>query len=146
MRGEMNTPSIETIDEAPDADLQNILLSLLNEDNRKRSSIVDFSDVAVVLRDAHDRAVLGGLWAEDDFAWIFVKYLIVPEPLRGRGLGARLMQEVEAVARRRGRVGVWLNTFDFQSRAFYEKIGYQLFGRLEGADSQSGQSFLRKAL
>ena len=137
-------PVMETVEEGPDDALQQSLLALLNADNRRRSSIVDLSDIAVVLRDAETGDVVGGLWAEDDFAWVFVKYLIVPDAFRGQGLGARVMQEVEAVARKRGRIGVWLNTFDFQSRSFYEKIGYHVFGRLDGTDAQNGQSFLCK--
>lgn len=137
-------PLVEMIDNAPDARDRQVILDLLDRDNRARSGIVDESDVAVLLRDPESGDVIGGLWAEDDFAWVFVKYLFVPEDCRGLGLGARLMREVEEVARARGRVGVWLNTFDFQSRGFYEKIGYDVFGRLEGTTAENGQSFLRK--
>ena len=98
----------------------------------------------MLLRDPADGKIIGGLWAEDDFAWVFVKYLVVPEACRGLGLGRRLMAKAESIAVKRGRIGVWLNTFDFQARGFYEALGYEPFGRLEGTSQENGQTFLRK--
>lgn len=138
------TPKIQVYDDNPDPADQERLLVLLNEDNRRKSSIVDQSDIAVLLRDPKTAEVVGGLWAEDDFAWVFIKYLVVPEQWRGIGLGARMLEQAEMIARARGRVGLWLNTFDFQSRGFYEKVGFSAFGRLEGTNEQDGQTFLCK--
>jgi hypothetical protein len=42
------------------------------------------------------------------------------------------MREVEAYARRRDCDGVFLDTFEYQALAFYEKLGYEQFGTLEG--------------
>ena len=139
-------PRIEVNATNPALEDHDRILALLNEDNRRRAEMVDRSDIAVLLRDPETGEVVGGLWAEDDFAWVFVKYLVVPEQLRGQGLGAQLMQRAEEEARERGRIGIWLNTFDFQSRGFYEKLGYEPFGRLDGTNAADGQTFLRKHL
>ena len=64
--------------------------------------------------------------------------LWVAEQLRGRGLGRRLLVAAEAAAIKRGCRGAWLGTFDFQSRGFYERLGYTVFAEL--ADFPDGHS------
>jgi hypothetical protein len=55
------------------------------------------------------------------------------------------MAAAETEGRRRGCSAVWLDTFEFQARPFYEKLGYRLFGTL---DFPAGfkRFFLQKAL
>jgi len=76
-------------------------------------------------------AVVAGLAGETYCGWLFVKYLWVSEDLRGRGLGRELMAHAEARARDRGCHSAWLDTFSFQARGFYQKLGYEEFGRLD---------------
>ena len=95
-------------------------------------------------RDADSDDVLGGLWGMDDFGWAFIVYLYVPPDLRGQNMGARLIRDAEAIARDRGMVGMWVNTFDFQAAGFYEKLGYARFGELEKVGGAAGQIFLKK--
>jgi histone acetyltransferase (RNA polymerase elongator complex component) len=61
-------------------------------------------------------------------------------------MGEKLMHEAEAIARERGMIGLWVNTFDFQARGFYEKLGYAVFGLLESEGDAAGQFFLKKRL
>ena len=72
----------------------------------------------------------GGLYGWTIYDWLFVELLFVPEQLRGQGLGAELLARAEAEARSRGCIGAWLDTFDFQARGFYEKLGYELAGTI----------------
>ena len=62
----------------------------------------------------------------------------VAEELRGRGLGRCLLLAAEAAAVKRGCRGAWLGTFDFQSRGFYERLGYTGFAEL--ADFPDGHT------
>jgi ribosomal protein S18 acetylase RimI-like enzyme len=59
-----------------------------------------------------------------------VQLLVIPDALRGSGLGSAIMREAEAVARRRGCIGVWLDTYSFQARGFYERLGYEVVGSI----------------
>jgi GNAT superfamily N-acetyltransferase len=59
-----------------------------------------------------------------------VDLLVVPESLRGQGLGSELLRKAEDIARKRRCTGVWLHTGTFQAPVFYEKRGYQAFGTL----------------
>lgn len=54
------------------------------------------------------------------------------------------MQEAERIARDRGYVGIWLDTFEFQAKPFYEKLGYTVFGALEGLPGAIPRYFLKK--
>lgn len=80
-----------------------------------------------VLRDPSTRAVTGGLWARSVYGLLFLEFLILPPHLRRGGIGTRLVRQAEEVARARGYGGVFLDTFTFQARPFYERLGYAVF-------------------
>ena len=86
--------------------------------------------------------VLGQLWG----GWLQVTYLWVAEAARGAGHGRRLMENAEAYARSRGAVGATVETHSFQVRPFYEHLGYEVFGTLDGYPPGHVKFFLRKAL
>jgi GNAT superfamily N-acetyltransferase len=93
-----------------------------------------------------NRHVVGGLWGRTGYDWLFVELLFVPESLRGRGVGKDILQRAEREAIARGCHGVWLNTFEFQARGFYERLGYTCFGELANYPPGSARYFLKKAL
>jgi hypothetical protein len=47
---------------------------------------------------------------------------------------------------RRGCHGVWLDTFTFQARGFYERLGYSVFGAIEDYPPGHSRHFLKKDL
>ena len=100
----------------------------------------------LVLAVEDDGAVVGGLWGRTAYSWLFVELLVVPESLRGRGLGTELMARAEAEAIARGCHGAWLDTFEFQARGFYERLGYECFGELKDYPAGSARYFMRKTL
>jgi len=75
--------------------------------------------------------VVAGLVGETYCGWLFIRYLWVSEDLRGWGVGRELMARAEARARDRGCHAAWLDTFSFQAPGFYQKLGYEEFGRLD---------------
>jgi GNAT superfamily N-acetyltransferase len=70
----------------------------------------------------------------------------LPEDLRGAGLGRQLMEQAEQEAIHRGCHIIWLDTFTFQARGFYERLGYTVFGTLEDYPPGHSRFFLRKNL
>jgi GNAT superfamily N-acetyltransferase len=70
----------------------------------------------------------GGLRGWTFAGWAFVSYLVTRE--RRRGLGRRLMREVEDLARTKGCRGIHLDTLAFQAPGFYEKLGFVRFGEI----------------
>jgi GNAT superfamily N-acetyltransferase len=60
--------------------------------------------------------------------WLTVDTMWVSPSHRGRGLGRRLLAEVEEQARERGCRWAKLNTWEFQAPDFYSRCGYVTYG------------------
>ena len=69
--------------------------------------------------------LLAGLVAETFGNWLEIEYLFVQEELRGQGIGSQLLQQVESEAKKRNCRYVFVNTYQFQAPAFYQKHDYQ---------------------
>jgi len=129
-------PLIETT-AAPDPKDRETILGLLMAHAHAAAGPSKLTPLAILLRDPQSGAVLGGLWGRSIYDWLIIELLAVPESLRGQGLGTKLMAEAEAVARARDCIGIWLDTYEFQAKGFYEKLGYAQFGEI--ADHPRGQ-------
>lgn len=105
-----------------------------------------YKPLAVLLRDPDTGETTGGVWAKSIYDWLYVELLFVPEELRGQGVGGDLMRRAEEEAEARGCAGVWLDTFGFQARGFYEKLGYEAFGAIPGHPKGSERYFMKRAL
>jgi len=92
-----------------------------------------------------EKEVVAGLAGKTYCGWLFIRYLWVSESLRGRGVGRELMVQAEARARDRGCHSAWVDTFSFQAPGFYEKLGYEEFGRLDYPPDHR-RHFLKKRL
>jgi predicted N-acetyltransferase YhbS len=90
--------------------------------------------------------IVGGLVGETFFGWMFVSLLSVSERHRGNGWGSSPMRTAEAEARERGVRHVYLDSFSFQAPAFYEKLGYREFGRLQDFPAGYDRVWMTKAL
>jgi GNAT superfamily N-acetyltransferase len=90
--------------------------------------------------------MLGGLWGYFHYDWLFIELIFVPEDRRGHDLGSTLLAMAEAQARAWGGVGVWLDTFSFQARGFYERHGFAAFGEIADYPTPHRRFFLSKPL
>lgn len=122
-----------------------IIASSIRAFNESRAGPSQASALAVLLKDDRGQTV-GGLWGRTSFGWLFVELLFVPEVLRGRRYGVRLLEAAEHVAMARNCHAVWLDTYDFQAVPFYERLGYREFGKLEDYPREHTRHFLRKDL
>jgi GNAT superfamily N-acetyltransferase len=93
-----------------------------------------------------DGKIIGGLWGNTGFGWLYTQLLAVPDSLRGQGVGSKLLAMAETEAIARGCHSSWLDTFEFQARGFYEKLGYQCFGELPNYPVGYKRFFLQKTL
>ena len=104
----------------------------------------DGGPLSAILRDGEGGPVLGGALGHVYGAWLHVRLFHIPEPLRRHGWGRKLLTMLEDEARRLGAVGAHLDTFSFQARGFYERLGYRLHGTLEGNPPGHARYFLSK--
>ena len=56
------------------------------------------------------------------------------------------MKEAEVYARATGAVGITLETYSFQARPFYERLGFEVCGTIEGYPPGRVKFDLRKNL
>ena len=105
-----------------------------------------FSPLAIILRNERD-AILGGACGHVWGGWLdHLSLLWVAEPLRGRGYGRKLLEAAEDEARYQGCRGVFLSTFSFQARPFYERFGYEVIADVPDYPAGHTYHVLKKSL
>jgi GNAT superfamily N-acetyltransferase len=104
-----------------------------------------YADVVIVAR-GEGGEILGAGIGETGRGWLHVSVVLVDEKCRGSGVGRRLVEAMEAEAVRRGCRGAYLDTFSYQARPFYEKVGYEVFGILEDYPVGHQRFYMRKRL
>jgi GNAT superfamily N-acetyltransferase len=128
----------------PDDALRRAIMAPLLAHNESVAGPSGHRTLALALRDAAGN-VCGGLWASTAHGWLYTQMLALPAAARGQGLGRALLLGAEAAARERGCANAWVDT-QFGARAFYERLGYAVFGELPDCPPGFTRSFLRKAL
>jgi GNAT superfamily N-acetyltransferase len=113
--------------------------------NTSQTGLSDYRPLVVSIHD-ESGDVIGGLWGRTSYGWLFVRLLFVPESLRGRSLGSELMSRAESEAIARGCHSAWLDTFEFQARGFYERLGYSCFAELGDYPPGFSRYFMKKVL
>ena len=98
--------------------------------NLERIECKDIKELGIFLEDEQGKKV-AGIVGDTHGNWLEVEYLWVSETLRGQDIGTDIISKAELIAKERGCKYVFLNTFSFQAKGFYLKIGYQEVFSLE---------------
>jgi GNAT superfamily N-acetyltransferase len=112
----------------PCPELRAKILEPLAAYNKSAGGPTQWEGLAITVRDRSGE-VVGGLWGETGYGFLFVELLALG-PAKGAGLGRKVMLLAEAEAKRRGLVGIWLDTWTFQAPGFYAKLGFVECGRI----------------
>jgi ribosomal protein S18 acetylase RimI-like enzyme len=105
------------------------------EENRLGSP--EHAHFAILLRDETGQ-VQGGIDGHIMWKRLFIKTAWVAAPLRGQGIGTKLMLAAEREARARHCRCLWLTALGDHACHFYERLDYKKFGEL--VDYVKGQS------
>ena len=132
-----------SLEENPDPADLDVIERALVEHNEARSEPRNYSPLAIFLRNGEGQ-IVGGLRGLTVWGWLFVSQLWVAEDLRGQDYGTRLMEAAEQEARTRGCHSAYVDTFSFLALDFYQKVGYTVFGTLEGFPTGHTRYFLKK--
>lgn len=97
--------------------------------HNSKTTPVDIHPLFLTLRDEENN-IMAGLVARTWWGGLEVQYLWVSESCRGKGTGRELMLKAEQEAKLRGCHMAYVDTFDFQAKGFYEKLGYAPYGEL----------------
>lgn len=122
------------------------ILKPLRAYNLSHTGEMPFETVRILLRDPTTQEVVGGLYGKISYGWMFIELLSIPDSMRTQGTGTRLMQAAEALARQKGCVGIWLDTFSFQAPGFYRKLGFSEFGHIADYPPGHQRHFFEKRL
>ena len=113
--------------------------------NSSRVGYDDYKALNFFLRD-ETGAIVGGLLAATLWQWLHVDILWLEETHRNQGIGRKLMQAAEQKAVERGCKFAFLDTWDFQAKEFYLKLGYEIFGELPNFPNEHSRYFMKKNL
>ena len=101
-----------------------IIGDLIRSYNRSKREVAESEPLNLYVEDEHGE-IMAGLVAETFGNWLEIEYLFVKEDLRGQGIGSQLLQRAESEAKKRNCRFAFVNTYQFQAPAFYQKHGYQ---------------------
>ena len=103
------------------------------------------SEVRLYLQNAEEE-ILGGAIATTRWCALNVLSLWLQEPLRGRGFGSTLMDELEEYAVATGCIRILLETTTMHSFEFYRHKGFELVGYIDGYPAGEQFFYLQKLI
>ena len=94
-----------------------------------------------------DDKIIAGIIAKM-YCWniVYVDTLWVDPDYRGRRIGEKLLARLEDEAKLKGAKLIHLDTFDFQAKDFYQKQGYEVFGKLKDCPENHCRYYMKKTL
>ena len=101
-----------------------IIGDLIRSYNRSKREVAGSEPLNLYIEDEHGE-IMAGLVAETFGNWLEIEYLFVKEDLRGQGIGSQLLHQAESEAKKRNCRFAFVNTYQFQAPAFYQKYGYK---------------------
>jgi ribosomal protein S18 acetylase RimI-like enzyme len=135
-----------TCEDNPDPKLVDFIGENLSRDAGIKAGMAkNFIRIAVTARDA-DGAVVGGLVGEIAWEWIYIARIWMGESYQRRGIGTELLASAEHRAMELGCRNAYLETFSFQARPLYEKLGYEVYGVLENMPPGHRRYLMKKRL
>jgi len=134
------------VTDAPDDEAYRLIDEGLADFNAKNAGYRDWRPLAVLARDPETGRILGGMLGRTSLGLLFIDLVYLPNELRGREIGSRMLDMAESEAARRGcRAGV-LYTISFQAPGFYERHGWREFGRIPCDPPGTSRVFMTKEL
>ena len=112
-----------------------------------------FSDKQVLYKDQkefgfyayEDDKIIGGICGNTDMGnWLYIDMLYMDDKHKGKGIGRALVKEAENFARQHGCVGMHLTTYCWQAKGFYEKLGFEEFGKLNDHPLGAVRHYMKK--
>ena len=97
---------------------------LIRSYNRSKREAAESEPLNIYVEDDSGE-LMAGLVGETFGNWLEIEYLFVNEDLRGQGIGSQLLQQAESEAKKRNCRFAFVNTYQFQAPAFYQKYGYK---------------------
>ncbi len=101
--------------------------------------------IKILIRNINNQ-VVGGLIAAVFGGWMYISLLWMEESMRNQGYGARMMQMAEAEAIALGCQNAHVDTYSFEAKPFYDRLGYETFAILDDYPKGYCKYFMTKRL
>lgn len=132
-----------TVLEREDEGIFNLLVKNVRAFNQEKIGKNDNSPLATLVYDEDDQLVVG-VFGRTIYGHFLIEVDWVAEQLRGKGVGTKLMNDAERVARKRGCYGAQVDTLSFQGIEFYTSLGFEEAGRVKGFPEGHDRVFYHK--
>lgn len=106
---------------------------------------VDIQPLRITVKDASG-IIKGGMISRTWWGGLDIQYLWVSAEYQKNGVGRELMLMAERESIKRGCHFAYVDTFSFQARGFYIKLGYSEYGSLDGYFMKFSRHYLVKQL
>lgn len=90
--------------------------------------------------------VIGGACGYIEYNWYYLDLLWVDEKYRNQDVATNMLKQIEEYSRSNKLSGMWVETWNFQARGFYEKMGFSVFGEMKDCPPETVCYFLSKYL
>ncbi len=91
-------------------------------------------------------SVIAGIHCQIGGGWLYIASLWINKKHRKQGMGKKLLAQAQEIAIQKKCIGIYLYTYSFQNPQFYEKLGFQVFGKLENFCGSNSKLYMKKAL
>lgn len=123
----------------------NAIVDCLNKYNEKQPGNLDSDDFVYEILD-DNKNFIAGVEFEIHAEWLFIGEIAVIEEYRRKGIGTRMLKEVEEFAKSKGCEKAYLYTTNFQAPEFYKKCGYHIEHTREYKDTTRNKHLMVKSL
>lgn len=101
-----------------------------------RSLEIEGTEIPVFLSARNEKGeVIGGLEGIIIHKWLKIDIMAVEPDQRRKGTGTELIERAENIAIERGCEFAFVDTMSYQAPGFYERLGYDVVGRIPDWDS-----------
>ena len=119
------------------------LVSKVREFNSSHMGTEKSEPLSAIAKD-DDGNIIGGVSGRTIYNQFLIEVLWVADSFRGQGLGRDLMALAEDKAKLRGCLAAQVDTLSFQAPDFYQKLGFEVVGKVDGVPDSPERYFLVK--
>jgi ribosomal protein S18 acetylase RimI-like enzyme len=105
-----------------------------------------FIDFNYVIKNQLDEIIGGMIGVLYCWGMLYINILWIAKEYREQGLGSELIRHAFEEAKSLGGSLAHLDTFDFQAKEFYLKLGFEVFGELEDCPANHTRYYLKKKI
>ena len=93
-----------------------------------------------------DGKIVGGAIGYVLYDWYYLDLLWIEDSYQHKSIGTSLIKRIEEYAKKEDLTGIRMETWNFQAKGFYEKMGYTMYAYIEDCPPGTIDYFFMKKL